>query len=123
MDTKRDETGTVDARREAEARLRAIPNVGPAIAGDLIRLGITHLDDAAGRDADEMYRALCAMDGVRHDPCVRDVFAAVVAYANGEEARPWWAFTSARKARDGQSTRTGKIETTCGDVRSPRRNR
>jgi len=100
----------VDARREAAARLRAIPNVGPAIAGDLIRLGMTRLEDAVGRDADEMYEALCALDGVRHDPCVRDVFAAVVAYANGEEARPWWAFTPARKARDGQSTRTGRTQ-------------
>lgn len=110
MDLTRDETSDVDARREAEARLRAIPNVGPAIAGDLIRLGMTRLEDAVGRDADEMYEALCALDGVRHDPCVRDVFAAVVAYANGEEARPWWAFTPARKARDGQSTRTGRTQ-------------
>jgi len=110
MDLTRDETSDVDARREAEARLRAIPNVGPAIAGDLIRLGITRLEDAVGRDADEMYGVLCALDGVRHDPCVRDVFAAVVAYANGEEARPWWAFTPARKARDGQSTRTGRTQ-------------
>lgn len=106
----RDETGEVDARREAAARLRAIPNVGPAIADDLIRVGITRLEDMAGRDPDGMYGALCALDGVRHDPCMRDVFAAVVAYANGEEARPWWAFTSARKARDGQSTRTGRTE-------------
>jgi hypothetical protein len=60
----------------------------------------------AGRDPDAMYDALCDLDGRRHDPCLRDVFAAVVAYANGEEARPWWAFTPARKARDGQSTAT-----------------
>ncbi len=110
MDLTRDETSDVDARREAAARLRAIPNVGPAIAGDLIRLGMTRLEDAVGRDADEMYGALCALDGVRHDPCVRDVFAAVVAYANGEEARPWWAFTPVRKVRDGQSTRTGRTQ-------------
>jgi hypothetical protein len=102
MARKSDETSRADARREAEIRLRAIPNVGPAMADDLIRLGITRLDDLAGRDSDELYRALCALDGVRHDPCVRDVFAAVVSYANGEEARPWWAFTPARKGRDGR---------------------
>jgi hypothetical protein len=95
---------TAEEQREAEARLRAIPNVGPAMARDLIKLGITRLDDAAGRDPDELYWRLCALDGVRHDPCVRDVFAAVVAHANGEEARPWWAFTPERKARDGEST-------------------
>ena len=103
-----DMLNTTAGRREAEARLRTIPNVGPAMAGDLIRLGITHPEEAAGRDPDELYRALCALDGRRHDPCVRDVFAAVVAYANGEGARPWWTFTPARKLRDAQSRGTGR---------------
>jgi hypothetical protein len=98
----------MDARREAEIRLRTIPNVGPAMANDLIRLGITRLDDLAGRDSDELYRAVCALDGVRHDPWVRDVFAAVVSYPNGEKARPWWAFTPARKARDAESIERGR---------------
>lgn len=93
---------TAEQQREAAARLRAIPNVGPAMARDLIKLGITRLDDAAGRDPDDLYGALCVLDGVRHDPCVRDVFAAVVDHANGSEARPWWTFTPARKARDGE---------------------
>lgn len=104
----RDTTGTADSRRKAEARMRAIPNVGPAIAANLIRLGITRPEEAAGRDPDALYHALCALDGRRHDPCVRDVFAAVVAYANGEGARPWWTFTPARKARDAQSTGTDR---------------
>jgi hypothetical protein len=82
--------------------------VGPVIAGDLIRLGITRLEDLAGRDPDQLYEALCALDGRRHDPCMRDVFSAVVSYADGEEARPWWAFTPARKARDGQSSGTNR---------------
>jgi len=112
MKLRRNETVEVDARREAEARLRAIPNVGPAIASDLIKLGITRLEDVAGRDPDEMYGALCALDEVRHDPCMRDVFAAVAAYANGEAARPWWAFTPARKARDGILARRGRTERT-----------
>ena len=87
-------------QRAVAARLRKIPNVGPRIAADLMKLGILRLEDAAGRDGDDLYAALCALDGVRHDPCMRDVFAAVVAQANGEPARPWWAFTPARKARD-----------------------
>jgi hypothetical protein len=99
-----------EARAEIEARLRAIPNVGPAVAGDLIRLGITRLEDMAGRDPDHMYDALYELDGRRHDPCLRDVFAAVVAYANGEEARPWWTFTPARKARDGQPAGTSRAK-------------
>jgi hypothetical protein len=109
MDRKRDETAEMDTRREAEVRLRAIPNVGPAVAGDLIRLGVTRLEDMAGRDPEEMYETLCALDGLRHDPCVRDVFAAVTAIANGEEARPWWAFTPARKARDAETLERGRV--------------
>jgi hypothetical protein len=111
MAIKHNTAGAADPRQEAMARLQAIPNVGPATADDLVRLGITSLDGLAGRDPDALYEALCRLDGQRHDPCLRDVFAAVVAYANGEEARPWWAFTPARKARDGQvsgTARTGR---------------
>ena len=78
--------------------LQKIPNVGPATAEDLIRLGIKRIEDLAGRDPDEMYIELCRKDGVRHDICVRDVFAAAVSYAKGEPARPWWHFSRERKA-------------------------
>lgn len=85
----------------ANAReLLSIPNVGPATALDLVRLGVSAPRQLSGRNPDDLYDALCKIDGVRHDPCVRDVFAAVVAYANGEPARPWWAFTPERKKRD-----------------------
>jgi hypothetical protein len=86
-----------DEVRDALSRLQEIPNVGPAMAGDLVKLGINRLEDAAGKDPDEMYQALCVADGVRHDPCVRDVFAAVVAHADGEPAQPWWVFSRRRK--------------------------
>jgi Pathogenicity locus len=86
----------------AVARLREIPNVGPRMAEDLLKLGIERLEDAAGRDPDEMYQELCAIDARRHDPCVRDVFAAVVSYARGGPARPWWEFTPERKAREAE---------------------
>ena len=80
-------------------RLLDLPNVGPATALDLVKLGISEPEALAGRDPDTMYRALCKIDGVQHDPCARDVFAAVVAYANGAPARPWWAYTPERKLR------------------------
>ena len=97
------EHGILDGEKgydEAMARLQKIPNVGPRMAGDLLRLGIARLRDAAGRDPDEMYYELCALDAKRHDPCVRDVFAAVVSYASGKPARPWWEFTPERKERE-----------------------
>ncbi len=87
-------------REEAMTRLQQIPNVGPKMAGSLLKLGVTSLEDAAGRDPDEMYHELCAIDAKRHDPCVRDVFAAVVSYADGGSARSWWELTPQRKARD-----------------------
>jgi hypothetical protein len=94
-------------RHEEMARLREIPNVGPRMAEDLLKLGVARLEDAAGRDPDEMYHELCAIDARRHDPCVRDVFAAVVSHAEGGPARPWWEFTPERKAREAKAGREG----------------
>jgi hypothetical protein len=91
---------TVAEREEAMARLQQIPNVGPKMASALLKLGVTRLEDTVGKDPDEMYDELCAIDAKRHDPCVRDVFAAVVSYAEGSTARPWWEFTPERKARE-----------------------
>lgn len=84
--------------------LLTIPNVGPATAGDLRRLGITRVGQLRARDPEKMYAALCKRDGVRHDPCLRDVFAAAVYYARTGRTRTWWSFTPARKKRDAAST-------------------
>ena len=84
----------VKARRLLELR-----NVGPATALDLVKLGIFQPVELARRDPDAMYDKLSKIDGVRHDPCVRDVFASIVAFVNGAPARPWWAYTPERKAR------------------------
>jgi hypothetical protein len=86
-----------DVPKEAR-RLLELPNVGPATALDLVRLGISEPEEISGGDPDKMYEALCKIDGVRHDPCLRDVFASIVAFANGAPARPWWAYTPERKA-------------------------
>lgn len=96
-ETERGSEGTYD---EAMARLREIPNVGPKMASALLKLGVGRLEDAAGRDPDEMYHGLCALEVGRMDPCVRDVFAAVISHAEGHPARPWWEFTPERKARE-----------------------
>jgi len=77
--------------------LQKIPNVGPAVADDLLRLGIRSLEELALQDPDEMYRRLCDLDGKRHDPCVRDVFAAVTEFARVGEAKPWWEYSRLRK--------------------------
>jgi hypothetical protein len=79
--------------------LTEIPNVGPAVARMLRRLGVEERADLQGADGEDLYERLCALDGVRHDPCLLDTFVAAVAVADGEPARPWWEFSRERKAR------------------------
>lgn len=80
--------------------LTAIPNVGPAVARYLRRVDVCALSDLRGRDPEELFHRLCALDGQRHDPCLLDTFVAAVAFANGEPARPWWEFSRQRKERE-----------------------
>lgn len=82
------------------ARLEDLPNVGKATAADLRLLGVEHPAQLAGRDPDQLYRALCDKTGVTQDPCVLDVFRAVVAFAEGGPPRPWWEFTVIRKSSE-----------------------
>lgn len=79
------------------ARLEDLPNVGPSVAGDLRRLGVTSPADLPGRDPYALYDELCRVTGRRHDPCVLDTFIAAVRYMEGGPKRPWWAFTAERK--------------------------
>lgn len=78
-------------------RLTDLPNIGKAGAGDLILLGIEEPAQLAGRCPFEMYETLCAKTGVRHDPCVIDVFISVTRFMAGEAPRPWWEYTGQRK--------------------------
>jgi hypothetical protein len=80
-------------------RLEQMPNIGPAMAGDLRLLGIRAPRELAGRDPLSLYRELCARTGVRHDPCVLDTFIAAVRFAEGGPPTSWWAYTAERKAR------------------------
>jgi Pathogenicity locus len=82
----------------APPALTAIPNVGPAIARKLLSLDIHGVDDLRGRDAEELFERLCALDGRRHDPCLLDTFHAAVDVADGKPARPWWEYSRERKA-------------------------
>lgn len=79
------------------AHLTDLPNIGPAAAEDLRCLGILRPADLAGRDPFEMYASLCEQTGVRHDPCVLDVFISVTRFMAGEAARPWWTFSAERR--------------------------
>ena len=74
-----------------------LPNVGKATAGDLLVLGFQSPSQLAGECPFEMHERLCQLTGVRHDPCVIDVFMSIVDFMNGKPPQPWWAFTAIRK--------------------------
>jgi hypothetical protein len=82
----------------SEHDLRTLPNIGPAIARHLIRLGIERPDDLRGQDGSRLFERLCELDGRRYDPCLLDTFVAAVDHANGAPAQPWWYYSRLRKA-------------------------
>jgi len=77
-----------------------LANVGPATLADLHQLGIRTVRQLARRDALALYRSLCRRTGQRHDPCVIDVFMAIIHQARGGKPMPWWKFTAERKRLD-----------------------
>src|SRR3954453_1826941 len=85
----------------SEIDLRTVPNVGPAIAHMLLRLGIERPADLRDQDPERLFQRLCEIDGRRHDPCLLDTIVAAVDYANGAPARPWWMYSRERKAGAG----------------------
>jgi Pathogenicity locus len=88
------------ARHAGECvELEQLPNIGPALAQDLRRIGIAA--PSALRDADgyQLYRRLCEATGARQDPCVLDTFLAITDFMRGAAPAPWWHYTADRKLR------------------------
>jgi hypothetical protein len=77
--------------------LTAMPNIGPAVAAKLRRLGVETPSDLRGAHAEDLFERLCTLDGRRHDPCLLDTFTAAVDFAGGAPARPWWEYSRERK--------------------------
>lgn len=78
----------------AGSSLQSLPGIGPSMAADLEDLGYRQAGDLAGQDAEAMYERLCALRGLRLDPCVLYVFRCAV-YAAGTtrpdpEKLKWW---------------------------------
>ncbi len=77
--------------------LEQLPNIGPALAADLRRLGIRQPDELRSRDPLQLYQALCQATGKRQDPCVLDTFMAATDFMRGAAPTPWWHYTAQRK--------------------------
>lgn len=85
------------ADRSEFTKFEQLPNVGPAIAADFRRLGLSSPENLRGRDPYAMFDDLCRITGQRHDPCLLDTFIAVTRFMAGEPAKPWWKYTAERK--------------------------
>ncbi len=83
--------------RQTVTELTDLPNIGKAIAGDLRLVGIIHPQDLIGKNAYQLHDDLCRVTGEKHDPCVIDVFLAVIDFMEGSKPVPWWKFTAERK--------------------------
>ena len=83
--------------RETVSQLIKLPNIGKAIAANLQQIGIVHPKQLIGKEAFELYEALCTSLGKRPDPCVIDVFMSAIHFMEGGEPLPWWSFTEERK--------------------------
>ncbi|HMO48493.1 MAG TPA: helix-hairpin-helix domain-containing protein [Rubrivivax sp.] len=78
-------------------QLEQLPNIGPALAADLRRLGIRHPAELRARDPFQLYQALCRVTDKRQDPCVLDTFIAITDFMRGASPAPWWHYTEQRK--------------------------
>lgn len=102
------------------AALTTIPNVGPAVARRLVRLGIAAPEELRGRDPEELFERTCLLEGRREDPCLLDTFTAAVAFADGEPARPWWHYSRERLARAAGDAAGDAAVDAAGDQRARR---
>ena len=88
-------------KNKESRQLRDLYSVGPATIRDLKLLGITRVEQLAGKDARKLYERLGRLMGKRCDPCVLDVLSAAIAQAEDpglpEEKRRWWYWSRVRK--------------------------
>jgi hypothetical protein len=75
--SRRRSAGKAGAAQDV-ATLEDIPNVGPAVAADLRRLGLTAPADLLGRDPYALYEDLATCGSLK---------------------KPWWKYTAERKRR------------------------
>ena len=83
--------------RAALQDLQQIVNIGPSIAGNLQRAGVRSPQQLIDADPLDLYRRICRVDGVQHDPCLIDCLMAAVDFMSGHPPRAWWKYTPHRK--------------------------
>jgi hypothetical protein len=96
---KRQRTPRRTTAASSRSDLRSLMNVGAAVEGYLIDLGIRSVGDLAPADPYQLFRRLQRRIGKACDPCLYDTFAAIVHEARTGEKTPWFAWTAERKRR------------------------
>jgi nucleotidyltransferase/DNA polymerase involved in DNA repair len=77
--------------------LLSLKNVGKATLKDLELLDITGIEQLAKADPDELFHRLGIIKGSTQNPCVWDVFAAIIHEAKTGEKTPWWEWSKVRE--------------------------
>ena len=80
-----------------KSELLSLMNVGPATLKDLHLLDIYSISQLKNQTPDHLYEKIQQLTSVRQDPCVWDVFAAIIHEANTGEKLPWWNWSKIRK--------------------------
>lgn len=78
-------------------KLSDLKNVGKATLADLTLLEISSVGELAQQDPTFLFHELERRTKHRQDPCVWDVFAAIIHEAATDEASSWWEWTPKRK--------------------------
>jgi hypothetical protein len=74
-----------------------LKNVGEATLKDLFLLDIHTVEELALQDPTVLFHELERRTKTRQDPCVWDVFAAIIHEASTGEPTNWWDWTNKRK--------------------------
>lgn len=77
--------------------LSDLKNVGKATLKDLSILNIDTIEKLAHQDPTTLFHELERRTKKRQDPCVWDVFAAIIHEASTGEPTNWWHWTNRRK--------------------------
>ena len=98
--------------------LRDLKNVGKATLVDLHLLGIYSVKDLSLQDATELFHKMEEKSGKQQNPCVWDVFAAIIHEAKTGERTPWWKWTTQRKVLQ----KAGKLDLKRKKISFPKEN-
>jgi nucleotidyltransferase/DNA polymerase involved in DNA repair len=87
-------------RARSVDELQTIPGVGPSIAADLRRIGITRVAQLRSADPQRLYERSNAKAGVVQDRCLLYVFRCATYYASRPVHEPeklkWWNWKDRR---------------------------